>query len=73
MALENISPEQILFQLGDKISTVSYWLLRALGAALIIWIVFRLISALHEHKKIRLLKEINARLENIEKKLIRKK
>ncbi len=73
MALENTSPEQFVVQLGDKITSISYWLVRGLGIALIIWIFFHLISTLQEHKKLKLLKEINTKLDSIENKLAKKK
>ena len=65
MAVEDILPE-ILIELGR----VGLWL-QAIGAIVVAWIAFQVISFIFERKKKKTLEKINVRLDKIEKKLDR--
>ena len=73
MAIENTIgiSEQTAVNLLEQVGSIGYWL-QAVGIVLVIWIIARIISIIYERKKAKTLKEINERLERIEKKLSRK-
>jgi hypothetical protein len=69
MALEPINlTEKATIELIEKIGSIGHWL-QAIGAILVIWVIFQVASFIIERKRLKTLKEIALRLEKIEKKL----
>ena len=72
MVLEPINlSEKTAITLVERIGSIGHWL-QAIGAILVIWIIFQVISFIIERKRVKTLKEINSRLEKIEKNLSKK-
>lgn len=69
MALEPLSmTEETAIRLIESIGSIGHWL-QAIGAILVLWIIFQIASFILERKRVKTLKEISSRLEVIEKKL----